>query len=237
MKLHDRQTNEQFIKQTYFKQAHLRLTRLAGRFVNETFTVVEEAAAIFDAMLPTMTYVDQPEHPLAPALFTCNANIALYLALKKRGVEVHAFGNAMLNGLARAPIPRPQESAEMKQQHLAQFAASAKVSQEKAQAGEDIFEVVEAKNGEFEWRFNIKSCSICHSAAQQNASELVPYLCAVDDVMSDKGNWGLRRSGSLALGAQHCDFRYQTGQPLRLAEQYPQQIRVIFTGAPLPFKS
>lgn len=57
---------------------------------------------------------------------------------------------------------------------------------------------------------------------------LVPYFCAVDDVMSDKGNQGLRRTGSLALGASHCDFRYwRGGQPNRLAEQYPEQIRFV----------
>lgn len=223
----------QFIKRNYFEQATLRMTRLAGRFVSETFTVVEEASAIFDGMLPGMAYVDKPEHPLAPALFTCNVNIALYLALKKRGVEVHAFGNALLNGLMRAPIPMPQESVQERQAHLEIFASSASASQTGAQTGEDIFEIVEAKEGAFDWGFNIKSCSICQSAAQHGASELVPYLCAVDDVMSDKGGWGLRRTGSLALGAQQCDFRYQNGgEPQRLAEQYPQQIRVKFNLPP-----
>lgn len=223
----------QFIKRTYFEPATLRLTRLAGRFVSETFTVVEEASVIFDDMLPNMAYVEKPEHPLAPALFTCNVNIALYLALKKRGVEVHAFGNALLNGLMRAPIPMPQESAQEKQERLDKFVSAASASQTEAQTGEDIFEVVEATVGEFDWGFNITSCSICQAAAQHQASELVPYLCAVDDVMSDKGGWGLRRTGSLALGAHRCDFRYQNGgEPQRLAEQFPQQIRVNFSLPP-----
>jgi hypothetical protein len=63
--------------------------------------------------------------------------------------------------------------------------------------------------------------------------EVVPYMCAVDDVMSDKGNQGLQRGGSLALGASKCDFRYKRGgQPQRLAEQYPLQIRVALKGSP-----
>lgn len=108
-----RQANEQFVKRTYFSQATMRLTRLAGRFVNEAYTVVEEASAIFDNMLPRMAYVDKPEHPLAPALFICNVNLSLYLALKQRGVEAHAFGSAMLNGLERAPIPMRKKARRL----------------------------------------------------------------------------------------------------------------------------
>lgn len=52
-------------------------------------------------------------------------------------------------------------------------------------------------------------------------------MCASDDVMSDKGGRGLQRTGSIALGAQKCDFRYKrNGQPRRLAEQYPDRIRI-----------
>ncbi|HEX4946768.1 MAG TPA: L-2-amino-thiazoline-4-carboxylic acid hydrolase [Blastocatellia bacterium] len=218
--------NQRFVKATYFTQAQMRLTRLAGRFFEDAQAVVAEAEAIFDAMLPTMAYVDKPQHPLAAALFICNVNLSLYLALKQRGVDAHAFGNALLNGLMRAPIPpRPQESEEALQERLQQFALLAQESQINAQPGEDVFEVVHEEA--FDWGYNIQSCALCHSASQHNAMEVVPYMCAVDDVMSDKNNQGLRRTGSIALGASHCDFRYQRGrQPQRLAEQYPNLIRI-----------
>ncbi|MCP4006587.1 MAG: L-2-amino-thiazoline-4-carboxylic acid hydrolase [bacterium] len=45
--------------------------------------------------------------------------------------------------------------------------------------------------------------------------------------MSDAGGQGLRRTGTLALGSNECDFRYKSGgEPLRLAAQYPDQIRL-----------
>ncbi|MBS1810351.1 MAG: L-2-amino-thiazoline-4-carboxylic acid hydrolase [Acidobacteria bacterium] len=218
--------NEQFVKQVYFNQAQMRLTRLASRFATDAQTVIEEAEAIFDAMLPTMAYVDKPQHPLASALFVCNVNLSLYLALKQRGVDVQAFGNALLNGLKRAPIPPPPELGdEALQAQLAEFLQAAHTSQTNPQSGEDVFEVVEG--ADFDWGFNVTSCALCHSAAQHNAMEVVPYMCAVDDVMSDKNNRGLRRTGSIALGASHCDFRYQRGgQPQRLSEQYPELIRI-----------
>lgn len=228
-----RAQNEQFVRYTFFNQARMRLMRLASRFANDPQTVVDEAAAIFDAMLPEMAYVDKPAHPLAGALFICNVNLSLYLALKRRGIDVHAFGSALLNGLARAPIPpQPEESEEALQARLAQFIQAAEASQTKAAPGEDVFEIVDATNAGFDWGYNVRSCALCQSAAKHEAMEVVPYLCAVDDVMSDKNNQGLRRTGSLATGATHCDFRFtRGGPPLRLAEQYPELIQIGGKGA------
>ncbi len=57
--------------------------------------------------------------------------------------------------------------------------------------------------------------------------ELVPYMCASDDVMSDLAGDGLRRSGTIALGAHQCDFRYQPGaEPETVADQYPEPIQL-----------
>ncbi len=226
----NRLENQQFIKTTFFDQANIRLTRLAGRFVTDVDAVIAKASAIFDEMLPNMAYVDKPQHPLASALFICSVNLSLYLALKQRGVDVYAFGSAMLNGLTRAPIPVPQESDEVLRERLAQFAVIAETSLANAQPGEDVVEFVSGEGADFEWGYNVKSCAICHAAAKYDAMDLVPYFCAVDDVMSDKGNQGLRRTGSLAVGASHCDFRYtRGGEPQRLAAQYPEQIHLIKT--------
>lgn len=224
----NRLENQQIVKNTFFNLATVRLTRLAGRFVSDVDAVIAEASAIFDEMLPEMAYVDKPQHPLAPALFICSVNLSLYLALKKRGVDVHTFGNAMLNGLMRAPIPVPQESDEALRERLAQFAILAEASQSNGAPGEDVVEFVSGENEDFEWGYNVKSCAICHQAAKYDAMDLVPYFCAVDDVMSDKGNQGLQRTSSLAVGAPHCDFRYRRGgEPRRLADQYPEQIRFV----------
>ncbi|MFN7943976.1 MAG: L-2-amino-thiazoline-4-carboxylic acid hydrolase [Blastocatellia bacterium] len=229
----NRAQNEQFVRHTFFNQAQMRLARLASRFTDDPQTVVDEAAAIFDAMLPEMAYVDKPAHPLASALFVCNVNLSLYLALKRRGTDVHDFSRALLNGVARAPIPPlPEESEDALQARLAQFIQAAEASQTKAEPGEDVFEIVEVTNADFDWGYNVRSCALCQSAAKHDAMEVVPYMCAVDDVMSDKNNQGLRRTGSLATGATHCDFRFKRGgQPLRLAEQYPELIQIGGTGA------
>ena len=72
----------------------------------------------------------------------------------------------------------------------------------------------------------IPSCGVCHAYARHGAMELVPYMCATADLESNALGRGLRRTGTIALGAHHCDFRYKAGgEPARLVEQYPDRIR------------
>ncbi len=51
--------NQQFVKNTFFNQANVRLMRLAGRFADDTDAVIAEASAIFDDMLPSMAYIER----------------------------------------------------------------------------------------------------------------------------------------------------------------------------------
>jgi len=217
--------NEQFVRNA-FEQARGILGRLAGRLTEDPDAVVEEAAALFDEMIPSMAYVDKPDHPMASALFICSMNLALYLALKARGVDVHDFGNAMLTGLAKAPATAPPDLGD--QEALALFTAGADASQESAASGEFVYEVHVEAGDDLDWGMNIKSCAICHQYTKYDAMDLVPYMCATDDVESDKNSLGLRRTGSIAVGAHQCDFRYKAGgEPQRLAEQYPDKIRLV----------
>ena len=74
---------------------------------------------------------------------------------------------------------------------------------------------------------NIFSCDICHQFSKFDAMDLVPYMCALDDVLSDRFDQGLRRTGTIAVGAAQCDFRYERGgEPQRMADQYPNKIRI-----------
>jgi DNA-directed RNA polymerase specialized sigma24 family protein len=224
MTSHDMQHLAQF-----FARSRPRLDKLAGRLCDDPDVAVDDAERRFMAMVPDLAYADKPDHPLASALFTTTVNLAIYLALKQRNVDLHVFGCSLLEGLARAPAaafpPEPADDAQRQAQADA-FAASAADSQRDALPGEDVYEMVPGDGTTFDWGMNVKSCAVCHQFAKYDAMELVPYMCAADDVMSDRTGRGLQRTGSIALGATHCDFRYKRGgEPRRLAEQYPDRIR------------
>lgn len=103
----------------------------------------------------------------------------------------------------------------------------AKASQTNALPGEFVYETVLGDRREFDWGMNVQSCAICSAFSKYDAMDLVPYMCATDDVVSDRENQGLRRTGTIAVGATHCDFRYKRGgDPLHLLAQYPDRIHV-----------
>ena len=223
------QENEQFVRD-FFAATKPRYVRLIGSLVDDAQAAVEEAATIFEGMIPDMAYVDKRDHPMASALFACSATLAVYLALKERGVDVHDFGTAMLTAMAQAPLAEPQEPEDDRplQERFAEFTASAEASQRDAMPGEFVFEAFLGDRTDFDWGMNVKSCAICFAFSKYDAMDLVPYMGATDDVMSDRGNQGLRRTGTIAVGAHQCDFRYKRGgEPKHLAEQYPDRIRVV----------
>lgn len=208
----------------YFEKARPRLGKLAGRFVEDVDPVIVDAEQIFEEMIPGLAYVNDPNNLMASALFICAVNLSLYLALTKRGVQSHQFGRAMLIGLTKAPV-QPMDFGEGGEDAFAAFASEAE--QQQNLPGEFVIEAVSGDGESFDWGYDVKSCAICHQFGKYDAMELVPYMCATDDVMSDKAEQGLQRSGSIAVGARRCDFRYtQGGTPKRLAEQFPQRIKV-----------
>lgn len=223
-----RQENEDFVR-NFFEKSKPSHTELAGRLVDNAEATVEAAAAIFDGMIPDMPYVEKRDHPLAAAVLGSIPVLALYLALRERGVDVHRFGRELLSAMAKAPSPEPEGPADDRPplERFAGFVASGEASQRDAVPGEHVFEAFLGDRTDFDWGMTVKSCGVCHVFSKYDAIDLVPYMCAADDVLSDRGNLGLRRTGTIAVGAHQCDFRYKRdGEPRHLATLYPDHIRV-----------
>ncbi len=222
-----RQENEQFVRD-FFQQGKAMHAHVVAGLVEDADIALEEASEIFEEMIPDMAYVDKREHPMAAAVFSCSASLAVYLALKKRGVDVHDFGSAMLTYMEKnPPEPEAPEDGRSLQERFAEFLASADASLKDAAPGEFVFEGFRGDRKTYDWGMNVKSCGICHAFSKYDAMDLVPYMCATDDLVSDRGNQGLRRTGTIAVGAHQCDFRYKSeGDPLHLAPQYPARIKL-----------
>lgn len=220
-----RAENEQAARDR-FKSMLPRITEGVQQFVDDPDVVAQRASEHFEALLPDMAYVDEPGHVMAPSVFFCTVHLATYKALRERGVDVHAFGNAIIEEMRSRPAPQPSGD-EAAGTMIDAMSKDATQSQSGAKEGEFVFEMAVSEDGAFDWGINVKSCAICAQYSKHDAMDLVPYMCASDDVMSDQGAQGLRRTGTIALGAKQCDFRYKKdGDPQRLAETYTDQIRL-----------
>jgi len=203
----------------YFDRERTQMQRIVAGLVDDVDAVLDHAQEIYAELSADTAYLDAPTHPLAGSLFYCNLNLAVYLALQPYGIDAHQFGCAVLAHLTTAPLP---PAAVPEQDENAPPAGPG------THPGEFVVQRVEPEDPASQWGFNITSCAICHQYGKHGAMDLVPYMCASDDVISDIRGQGLRRSGTIALGAGHCDFRFEIdGEPLRLAGQYPEQIKFV----------
>lgn len=181
--------------------------------------VLAQARQQFEEMLSELPYVDRPDHSMFASMFACAAMLAAFQVLRERGIDAHTWGAA-----CHQLPPGVTESDEASRERSR---LDGDASQHGAAPNEFVFEIIEGDEHS-ERGMNITSCAICHLFSRYDAMELVPYMCSFDDVVSDASGQGLRRTGTIALGATHCDFRFRDGgEPLRLAEQYPDRIRIV----------
>lgn len=64
------------------------------------------------------------------------------------------------------------------------------------------------KTEKFELGYNYHQCGVCKLCEDENCFELAKYLCQLDFVMADMMGIELKRTQTIAEGAQYCDFRY-----------------------------
>lgn len=193
----------------------------------EIDAVLAEASQIAAAMIPDMAYSANPKHPMARSVYFCNASLAVFLAAKSRGVGVHQYGEQMLLEMRRTHQAPDATAEKPLEEQLAALVAASEDSLQEAAPGEFVFDVQISTDQETDWSMSVKSCAICASFSKYDAMDLVPYMCATDDIVSDAAGQGLRRTGTIALGARECDFKYrQGGAPRRVAQDYPERIRL-----------
>lgn len=222
----NRTENEQFVK-NFFRQIIGNDRTLIEHFGDAADLIRDDASSIFDQMIPEMGYGDDPHHVMANSMFFCATMLAVYLALEKKGITVHDFGNTML-GIIASNMQVESNIPPVTKTPSPEMIAAAADSQSNPKPGEFVVEVYEGETDDVDWGMNIKSCAICALFSKYDAMELVPYMCASDDVVSDHAAQGLRRTGTIALGAHQCDFVYKhKGDPLHVADQYPDKIRLV----------
>ena len=87
----------------------------------------------------------------------------------------------------------------------------AAISKLREYPGNFVLDYVEGDGIEFDYGVDYLECASCKFLASEGASELGPYICAVDLTASDILGWGLTRTTTLAEGSSKCDFRFKKG--------------------------
>ena len=190
--------------------------------------VIAAATAEYRKLVPEVTALSN--RLLDGALAGTYEYLAYGKALKAEGVAPEDIGGMFADVydklVAKAPVwllePILRMGTPLLRWKLRRDAES--LARQPRREGDWQFEVVDKRTGastdededaRVDFGFDIKSCAVCSLYQRHDASDLVPYLCALDDKMSRTLHLGLRRTGTRALGAERCDFRYQLGGETR----------------------
>ena len=68
---------------------------------------------------------------------------------------------------------------------------------------------------DFDFGFDILECGICKLFKKHNYEKYASILCEVDEVTSGLAGLELTRTGTIALGAKKCDFRFKKEIPIK----------------------
>ena len=90
-----------------------------------------------------------------------------------------------------------------------QATKSATKSHQKEFPEDFVYDFVEPGPGDnFEFGINYKACGFCKFAARHGDKEILPNICGLDfDAYATRGIH-LERTQTLAVGANHCNFRF-----------------------------
>ena len=75
--------------------------------------------------------------------------------------------------------------------------------------GNWVGEFVEGDGREFDWGIDYIECGAQKFMRAMGGTELSPYLCKYDQILSKYLHWGMTRTTRIAIGCERCNFRYK----------------------------
>ena len=206
------------LSRSFRKKAAVRSRVLVERYGEEIATqITEDACRRYDSFVPEIESL--PKGLLNGALAGTYDYLVYAQAMRERGYSAEEIGSFFSDSydtlIERFPkwlgpvifrVARPFLRRKLKKD----AAANTRDSRERSADGWQ-YEYVAPEHGSHDLGFNVTQCAVCTLFKRHEAEDLVPYLCALDDKMSQTLDMGLRREGTRAVGASCCDFRYKAG--------------------------
>ena len=190
----------------------LLVKRYGEPFVGE---IAADAREEFRRLIPQLPYIGGKANRLTFDLLSTAWFLALYRALQRQGKEIDEVGpllrdvyQAWLDSFP-AWLLRLRGWWAFTPPARRRLARQGQWSQQRMYPGNWVF-TVNGENG-YDLGVDYSECGILKFCREQNATELMPYLCSVDFIMSERAHVGLKRTTTLGEGYERCDFRFKEG--------------------------
>jgi len=187
-------------------------------------SLISEFRREYEVLIPQITFIGD-KNPLLIFLLPTSRYLAIYRVLRKKDVTVEEAGKiiSQMNEAELKSIPvfvrRIIGYLWFSPWLIRRFRKRAKESQERKYPGGYVLTFIEGEGQKFDYGFDYTECAGCKFLNEQNASELAPFMCALDKTVSEALGWGLTRTMTIAEGFDKCDFRFKKGGKTNITSQ------------------
>jgi hypothetical protein len=173
---------------------------------------VKEWSEEYEKLIPQIPYIGGKKNDMTRNLIYCTFWLAMYKKLKQRGMETREIGkiiyemmeayfesmNFMMKKLAKAFFYlRLRNERKNRDNKNGQYSPH-----------DWIWKYVEGDGKTFFQGTDYRECGIITFYRQHDAEEIIPYICITDYAMFRALGIGFKRTETIGMGGEKCDFRY-----------------------------
>lgn len=186
---------------------------------DEVEHIIQQLQAEFRAMLPRLPYIGGKRNPLTSNLVACSWFLALYRVLQPRGLSDDEIGELVYR-VAEAWVTSSPRWIGRMQLLLARtpllkimFERISRQTQQRKYPGDFVVHFVPGgRSGDgrtFDFGLDFTGCAIHKFFQAEGAGHFAKYMCRIDYLTTSFKGIAMMRTGTLANGADKCDFRYR----------------------------
>jgi hypothetical protein len=183
-----------------------------------THILLAEARREYDALIPQLPDLGG-RLPFTQFIISTAWFLAMYRVLQREGSPLAEVGPLIYEVSAAYLKAYPGFAGRFfgymtfSPWYIRRLKQRAVESQQRRYPGDYVYRYIEGDGEIFDYGVDYTECGTCKFLTAQGAPELAPYVCTADKLYSEMLGWGLRRTMTLAEGADHCDFRFKRGGP------------------------
>ena len=178
-------------------------------------TAVSQSSTEFAKLIPQIPYIGGTANSMTDTIVQMTSLLALYRVLKQYEKPVDEIGDLFYE-MAQAQVTRFPKWLRhligkfyLSRWNLRRMGKKAAVSQQRQYPGDFVIELIPTNEPQSGWGINYLECGIVKFFAQQGAAELTPHMCRIDYLLFPAMGIQLKRTGTIAQGCTHCDFRFE----------------------------
>ncbi len=178
-------------------------------------TAVTESTIEFEQLIPEIPYIGGKANSMTDTLVQMATLLAMYRVLKRQGKPVNEIGE-LAHKMAQTWVGQyPQFLRRLIGRYYfstfnrRRLAQKAEELRQRQYPGDFVREVVTGSpEDDFAWGVNYLECGVVKFFAAQDADEFSPFMCEIDYLLFPALGIDLQRTGTIAQGCTHCDFRF-----------------------------